>query len=93
MNFFDWSDFTAAINDSCTQLDREVRGKNSKCQILEMCCSRPKFFCAWMLTLYMVTINPGLVHLGPLIREYLCHLRPKIFTPPIPVGCRLNLFL
>ena len=36
MNFFGWSDFTAAINDSCTQLDREVRGKNSKCQILEM---------------------------------------------------------
>ena len=36
MKFFDWSDFTATINGSCTQLDREVRGKISKCQILEM---------------------------------------------------------
>ena len=34
-----------------------------------------------MLTLYMVTINLGLVHLGSLIREYLCHFRLKLFAP------------
>jgi len=38
--------------------------------------------CAWMLTLYMVTINPGLVHLGPLIREKFSILGPTLTNFP-----------
>ena len=40
--------------------------------------------------IYMVTTNPGLVHLGALIREYLYHFRPNFETPPNTVGRRLN---
>ena len=61
--------FTGAENGSCTILEREVSGKMYRCHVSETQQNKLKMFGALMLTLYMVTVNPGLFHLGPLIRE------------------------
>ena len=57
-------------------------GKISKCHISVMRQNKSKFFCACMLTLYIVTINPGLVQLGPLIREKFSILGPTLTNFP-----------
>ena len=95
MNFFDWSyrlAVTAAKNGSCTQPDREVRGKFQSA-ISQRCDKvNPKFLCVDVGTIYGYYQSRfgslGLSYKGVPMPFY-----AQLFCTPKPVGCRLNLLI